>query len=94
MLTSASTRLQNSGDDISAQWRALGSRSTALALLLFRNPVRSRGDLAAHASVKKHISESVLALSGERERGDMCAIFEAVFGTESVIDTLDTTLPT
>lgn len=86
MFSSALNQLQNGGDHISDRWRALRSRPTALKMLIFRNAVRSRGDLAAHVSAQKHISEGVLALAGVNEREDMCAIFAAVFGVEPVID--------
>ena len=84
MLNSASNRLQN-GDNLSDQWKAIHSRPTALKMLFFRNTVRSRGDLAAHASAQKLIGESVLGLAGT-EREDMCTIFAAVYGAEPVID--------
>jgi hypothetical protein len=51
-------------------------------MLVLRNAVRSRGDVAAHASAQKLIGESVLALTGEQERRDMSAIFRAVYGAE------------
>jgi len=44
------------------------------------------GDLAAHASAQKLIGESVLGLTGENGREDMCAIFAAVYGVEPVIN--------
>ena len=84
MFNSASNRLQN-GDNLSDQWKAIHSRPTALKMLFFRNTVRSRGDLAAHASAQKLIGESVLGLAGT-EREDMCTIFAAVYGVEPVID--------
>lgn len=87
MLISASNQLQNGSDKISDHWKALRSRPTALRMLIFPSHVRSRGDLAAHASAQKLIGESVLSLSGENEREDMCAIFAAVYGVEPVIDT-------
>ena len=87
MFNSASNRLQNAGDDISKQWKAVYSRSesTALKMLIFRNSVRSRGDIAAHASAQKLIGESVLGLTGT-QREDMCTIFAAVYGVEPIID--------
>ena len=84
MFNSASNRLQN-GDNLSDQWKAIHSRPTALKMLFFRNTVRSRGDLAAHASAQNLIGESVLGLAGT-EREDMCTIFAAVYGVEPVID--------
>jgi hypothetical protein len=86
MFDSALIQLQNGGDNISDQWKALCSRSTALKMLIYPSPVRERGDLAAHASAQKLIGESVLGLAGVTEREDMSTIFAAVYGVEPVID--------
>jgi hypothetical protein len=75
-------RLQDAGDDLPPDWMALGGQPTALAKLVFPSQVRSRGNIAAHASAKKLIGESVLALSVEQERNDMIAIYRAVYGDE------------
>jgi len=82
MIESVSTRLSNPNNDLPPDWAALYNRPTALRRLLLRNPVRSRGDVAAHVSAKQYIGESVLALVDEQERNDMIAIFKAVFGEE------------
>jgi hypothetical protein len=86
MFSSALNQFQNGGDHISDWWRALLSRPTALKMLIFHNVVHSQGDLAAHVSAQKHISEGVLALAEVNEWEDMCAIFAAVFGVEPAID--------
>jgi len=69
-------------DDTSRRWIALSRARTALQLLILRNPVRDRGDLAAHSSAKEGIGKSILALTGERERTDMIIIFKTVYGEE------------
>jgi hypothetical protein len=86
MLRVATSWLGMPGANISEQWKALGQRSTALRILLLPNPIRSRGDVAAHGSAQKHIGESILALTVEQERKDMSIIFRAVFGTEPAIE--------
>ena len=83
-LESASTQLRNRTNNLPPQWNALCSRPTALRRLLLPNPVRSRGDIAAHVSAKECIGESVLALAEEQERKDMIAIFKSVYGEELV----------
>jgi len=82
MIESVSIRLSTPSNDLPHKWMALRSRPTALRRLLLPNPVRSRGNIAAHASAKQHIGESVLALVDEQEREDMIALFEVVFGEE------------
>jgi hypothetical protein len=86
MVDFASTQLNTLDpiDDKYRWWNDLGKQHTALQTLLLRNRIRDRGDLAAHGSAKECIGESVLALTVERERMDMMAIFQAVFSEEPV----------
>jgi hypothetical protein len=53
-------------------------------MLLLPNQVRDRGNLAAHASAKESIAESIFAAMAEQERADMIAIFKFVFSEEPV----------
>ena len=71
-------------DEISARWIVFSKQRTALQMLLLPNQIRDRGDLAAHASAKESIAESILALMVEQGRADMNAIFKVVFGEEPV----------
>jgi hypothetical protein len=86
ILNSAQIRLTtpSPSDKVSREWTALGTQRTALQMLLVRNKVRDRGDLAAHSSAQKLIGESVMALTLDQERKDMITIFKAVFGEEPV----------
>jgi hypothetical protein len=86
ILNSAQIRLTtlSPSDKVSCEWTVLGTQRTALQMLLVRNKVRDRGDLAAHSSARKHIGESVMALAVDQERKDMITIFKAVFGEEPV----------
>jgi hypothetical protein len=79
MFSLALKRLQTPGNNISHHWRALAGRPTALQLLVYPNKVRDRGDVAAHASGKKNITEGVLSLPEVQARGDMTTIFAAVY---------------
>jgi len=80
----ALTRLKS---NLPLEWMALGSRPTALGMLLLPSQVRSRGNIAAHSSARKLIGESVLALTVEQERNDMIVIYRAVYGVEPDFDT-------
>jgi len=71
-------------DEVSARWIVFSKQRTALQMLLLPNQVRDCGDLAAHASAKESIAESILALTVEQGRADMNAIFKVVFGEEPV----------
>ena len=85
ILESASTQLRNPNNNLPCQWNALCNRPTAIQRLLLPNPVRSRGDIAAHVSAKEYIGESVLALKDEQEREDMIAIFKGVYGEKPAL---------
>jgi hypothetical protein len=82
LLNSALTGLKNTSDNLPPQWTALSSQPAALRMLVLHNPVRSRGDVAAHASAQRLIGKSVLALTVEQEQKDMTAILRAVYGAE------------